>query len=112
VSIVRVPVAHAAAEVDDRAIQERAVAIGRRLQSAGELGELGHLIGAELGVLIDPLRLVAVVRYGVVRFRDADVRVTAAAAFVPNHELIRVGKTIYWKLHRDMLARPDNTKGV
>ena len=40
VPVVGVAVAHAAAEVDERTIQQRAVAIGRRFEFADELREL------------------------------------------------------------------------
>ncbi len=40
VPVMRVAVAHAAAEVNERMIQQRTIAIGRRFELADELGEL------------------------------------------------------------------------
>src|SRR5690606_34725076 len=62
VAVVRVPVRHAAAPVDQRRIEQRAVAVGRGLQLADELGELLALVRRELRVALDVLGLVAVVR--------------------------------------------------
>ena len=49
--IVGIAVAHAASEVDDRAIQKRAVAIAGRLQFADELRKLRRVIGRQLCIL-------------------------------------------------------------
>ena len=78
-AIVLVAVAHAAAPVEQRVIEQVAVAVLRGLQLVEELAELHDLIGADLGVLGELLGVVAVVRDAVVRLRDADVGVAAVA---------------------------------
>src|SRR6185436_11707974 len=74
-AIVLVAVAHPAAPVEHRVIEEAPVAVLGRLQLLEELGELDDLIRADLRVLRQLLRVVAVVRDAVVRLGDADVMV-------------------------------------
>jgi hypothetical protein len=66
VPVVRVAVAHAAAKVNQRPIQQRSIAIGRRFQLTDEFGELHRMVRGNPGVLFDVLLLVAVVRYRMV----------------------------------------------
>ena len=68
--IVRVAIAHPAAPVEQRVIQQSPVAVLRLLQLLHELGQLDDLIGADLRVLGELLGLVAMVRDAVVRFGD------------------------------------------
>ena len=82
-AIVLVAVAHAAAPVEQRVVEQIAVGILGRLQLVEELAELHDLIGAQLGVLGQLLGVVAVMRDAVVRLGDADVGVAAVARFVP-----------------------------
>src|SRR5262245_19154714 len=86
VAIVGVAVAHAASKVDQRAIEQRAVAVGSRLQLADEFRELRNMIGRELRVLLDSFGFVSMMRNRMMGFRNSDVRVTAAASFMTNHE--------------------------
>ena len=53
-----VPVAHPAAVDDERVIEERTVAVRRRLQSLEEFREERHVIGVQLRVPGDLVRLV------------------------------------------------------
>ena len=76
-AIVQVAVAHAAAPVEQRVVEQVAVAVLGGLQLLEELGELDDLIGADLRVLRQLLGVVAVVRDAVVRLGNADVRVAA-----------------------------------
>src|SRR5438552_2435151 len=61
IAVMSIAIAHTAAEVDERAVQERAVAVGRRLQFPDELGKLARMIGRYLRVFLDALWLVSVV---------------------------------------------------
>src|SRR5688572_28757992 len=86
VAVVSVAIAHAASEVDQRAIQKCAIAVGRRLELTDELGEFRHLIGCQLGVLLNGLGLVAMVRDRMMGLRNADMGIAAAASFMTYHE--------------------------
>ena len=74
---VLIRIAHAAAVEDQRVIEQRAVAVGRRVQLLQELGEQLDVVGVDLGDLGDVLRVVAVVRDRMVLLGDADLRVGA-----------------------------------
>src|SRR4030095_3222448 len=67
-------------------IEEVAVSVLGGLQLVEELAELDDLIRAELRVLRQFLGVVAVMRDAVMRLRDTDVRVTAVARLVADHE--------------------------
>ena len=86
VAIVRVAVAHAGAEVDHRAVEQRRVAVLRLLQLADEFRQLRHVIRRQLRVFGNALGRVAVVRDRMVRLGEADVRIAAAGALVADHE--------------------------
>ena len=86
VPMVQQAVAHARAEVHERAVEQRTVAVRRVLQLLDELGELHHLIRRDARVLLDALRRVLVVRRSVMRLFDADVHVAPAAALVAEHQ--------------------------
>ena len=64
--VVRVAVAHAAAPVQYRVIQQRPIALFRRLQLVEEVRELHDLVRGDLGVLRELLRIVAMMQDGVV----------------------------------------------
>ena len=82
VPVVSITVAHAATEVDERAIEQRAIAVRRRFQLTDELCEFHDVIGRQLRILLDGLGFVSVVRNRVMGLGDADVGVTAAASFM------------------------------
>ena len=84
--IVHIRVAHAAAEHDDRVIEQRAVAVGRGLQLLEVIGEQRHVIGVDLRQLLQLLRIVAVMRRRVVRLGHADLRIGARADFARHLE--------------------------
>jgi hypothetical protein len=65
--VAGMPLLIAAAPVEQRVIEQRAVAVLACLQLVEELGELDDLIGADLRVLGELLGVVAVVRDAVVR---------------------------------------------
>ena len=69
---MQVAVAHAAAVEDQRVIEQRAVAVRRGLQLLEEVGEQLRVIGVDPGLLRDQLRVVAVMRHGVVLLGHAD----------------------------------------
>ena len=75
---VDVRVAEPGAVEQQRVIEQRAVAVGRRSQLLEERREQLRLIGVHLGELRDLLRIVAVVREPVVRLGDADFRIGPA----------------------------------
>ena len=77
--IVDVGVAHAAAQQVQRVIQQRAVAVGRRRQLLDQVGEQRHVVGVDLRQLDELLRVVDVMRHGMVRLGDADVGIGAGA---------------------------------
>ena len=83
---MHVAVAHAAAEEDSRVFQQRAVAVGKRLQPVQELAEQLRIVGLKLGEGDELLGLVAVVRQRVMRLADAHLRVDALAGFPAHHE--------------------------
>ena len=67
-------------------IQQRAVAVGRRLQLPEQPGEHLHVIGVDLGDLRDLLRFLLMVRDRVMRVGHADLRIGHAAVLVSHHE--------------------------
>ena len=77
--LVQVAVAHAAAVDEQALIEQRAVAVGRRAHLLGEVAEQRHVIGVDLGLLLDQARVVAVVRSGMMLIRHADVRIRPVA---------------------------------
>ena len=62
-------------------VEQRAVAIRRGFQLVQEIRELLHVEAVDLRHLLDPLRVVAVVRQRMVRFGHADLAIRARAAF-------------------------------
>ncbi len=76
-----VPVAHAAADHHQRVIEQVAVAVGRGAHLLDQIGEQLHVPRAQLGVLRQVVRVVAVVRHGVMRFVQSDLRIHARALF-------------------------------
>ena len=81
-----VRVAHPAAPHDQRMIEERTVAVRRRLQLREELGDQLSVVHVRARIALDPLRLVLMVRQRVVRFVDADFRQHDVAQLARHHE--------------------------
>ena len=77
---VAVAVAQAAAVDDHRVVEQRAVAVGRVLHLLDEPGEQLHVHRVDLGHLLDPLLVVAVVRERMVRIGDVDLGIRPHAA--------------------------------
>ena len=73
--IVDVGIAHAAAQQIERVVEQRAVAIGRRLQLLDQIREQRHVVRVDLGELDQLLGIVHVVRHRMMRLGHADVRV-------------------------------------
>ena len=61
-------------------VEQRAVAVGSGPQLLEQIGEHRDVIGGDLAQLSPALRIVAVMREGVVRVGDADLRIGAARA--------------------------------
>ncbi len=78
--------AHAAAVQDHRVIEQRSVAVGRGRELVQELREQRDVTGVELDEIRDLLRVVAVMRHGVVRLGDAEIGVDALAGVAAHHE--------------------------
>ena len=76
-----------AAEVDDhRAVEQRAIRFPGRLEFFQEVSEDLRVQAVDLGDLLDPFGVAAVVRERVVRVGDVDLRVDAHAALAPDHQ--------------------------
>src|SRR5258706_9227234 len=73
--IVKAGITHAAAVQVDRVIEQRAVAIGGGLHSLEEIREQRNVERADLRYLRHLFRIVAVMTNGMVRVRDADLRI-------------------------------------
>ena len=73
--VVQVAVAHAAPVEQHQLIEQRGVPVRRRLQSAQVVRQQLRVIGAHARQLRQALRVVLVVRQGVVRVRHADLRI-------------------------------------
>ena len=67
-------------------IEERAIAVGRRLQALEVVREHLHVVRVDLRHLLDLLHLAGVVRNRVMRVGHADLRVSHAAVLAPDHE--------------------------
>ena len=67
-------------------VQQRAVAVLRRLELQQEVGEELHVIGVDLRQLLDLLGHVLVMAERVVRLRNADLRIGRTALLAPDHE--------------------------
>jgi len=67
-------------------IEHRARPFLRRLEASDKLGELLHLVALYLCQLLNQLRVSAVVRDGVMRFRHFDFRVGPQSAFARQHK--------------------------
>ena len=83
---VLVRIAHAAAVHQHRVVEQRAVAVGRGLQPIEEPPEQLDVIGVDARHLLDVLRVVAVVRHGVVLLGDADLGIGALTELAVGHE--------------------------
>ena len=70
--VVHVRIAHAAAVQNQRVIQQRPLAIRRRVETLQELAEQLHVVGVDPGVGRDPVGVVGVVRQHVVRQHRVD----------------------------------------
>src|SRR5688572_11592910 len=79
--IVDVGISHAAAEQIERVIEQRAVAIWRRLELLDQIREQRHMVRVDLGELHQLLRIVGVMRHRMMRLGHADVRVGSGARF-------------------------------
>ena len=86
VVIVRVAVAHVAAVEQHRVIQQRAVAVLRRVELRQELAEQADVERLNARQHLELLGLVLVVRDRMVPFGDADLRVGAVADLARHHE--------------------------
>src|SRR5262245_7729770 len=73
-----VAVADASAEEQDRVVEQRSLAVGRRLQLLKVVGEEFDVIGLDLRALLHLLGLVLMVSQRMVRFGHADLRIWAA----------------------------------
>ena len=83
---VDVRIGHARAVDDQRMIEQGAVAIRRGAQLLQELRVHARVIGVDLDHLRHLVRLVQVMRNGVVLLGDADLRIGALAEFARHHE--------------------------
>ena len=72
---VQIAITHSAAIEDQALIQERALAFRRRLQLLQEVAQQLNVVGVDFGFFRDQLRVVAVMRCGMMLFRNPDVRV-------------------------------------
>src|SRR5215203_5422434 len=79
--IVNVGISHAAAEQIERVIEQRSIAIWRRLELLDEIREQRHVVRVDLGELHQLLRIVGVMRHGMMRLWHADVWVGSGARF-------------------------------
>src|SRR6185369_1207050 len=77
--IVYIGIPHAAAIQIQRMIEKRSVSFRSGLQFVQEVGKQRSVIGVNLGQLGELLRIVGVVRRGVVRVRDTDLGISPGA---------------------------------
>ena len=84
--VVLVAVAQRAAVEDQRVIEQRAVAVRRRLQLLEEVGELRHVVGVQLRELIHVAAVVRVMRQVVERIADARLREDGVAELAREHQ--------------------------
>jgi hypothetical protein len=70
---VQITVADAAAVQDQGVIEQRAVAVRRRAQPVEEVSEQADVVRVDLGVLLDLVRRIPMMRDRVVRIGYADV---------------------------------------
>ena len=75
---MHIRVAHVGAVEDQRVIQQRAVPIGRVLQLVQIVGQALHVIAVDLGVILDAIRVLRVVRSAMETCVGAAGRETAA----------------------------------
>ena len=86
IEVVLVAVAQAAAVEHHRVIEQRAVAVGRRLQLLEEVAEHLHVIAVDHGELVHVLALVRVVRRVVEALAHAARRVDRVAVLAREHQ--------------------------
>jgi hypothetical protein len=76
--VLAVADAHAAGEPEHGAVEQGLVALADLAQAVEEVGPVAHVDRVDLGEFLEVLRVVAVVRQGVVALGDAELRVDAA----------------------------------
>src|SRR5262249_5618441 len=79
-------IAHPGTVNDHHMIQQGAIPVGRHSQSLEEIGEQCHVMDVDFPQLLQLVRGVLVVRDRVVRIRNAELRIRAAAQLPAYHE--------------------------
>ena len=104
----RVPVAVAeAAAVEQRhVVEQRAVAVGRRLEPVQEVREQRRVVGVDAGQLVQLVGVVLVVRRGVVRLGHPDLGIGAAAVLAADHEADDAGQVRLVRQHLQVEHQP------
>ena len=100
--VVPVAVAHVRAVHEQRVIEQRAVAVGRRRELLDEVREALHVIRLDPHELVDALLVVRVVRQRVERVRHADVVVRAVRA-LGHHDVRRDAREVRLVRERDQV---------
>src|SRR5438105_4439181 len=81
-----VAVADAAAEKNDRMVEQRSIAILRRSQLLEVLGEQLEVISLNDGALVHLHRIVLMMRQRMMRLRNPDLRIRTSGLFASVHE--------------------------